>query len=275
MLVGSYPTEVQAAIAHDDATRQALLAPVAVPLASSSSTTALTTATSTVSSSPPGSAAAAAAVTPAPPPPPPREAAVTPTYNFASDGEARERLDAVAVFEAGLEVDGITEVDPSLVLVATTAVVKDGKVRCKIAGGGGGGEEAAVVGGGGDKAPPGVPDNSEGALSSQAGSGNVSVGGSAELVIGASAEEAERGGLKQGRLQGKPGDPAEEVVGASGVGDNGGVSGGRGELANGTPMDVDGESEGGVSVNGGGVHGAGGDGGRGLARYDRFACFVV
>lgn len=287
VLVGSYPTEVQAAVAHDDATRQALLAPViaSTPSASAVLPVVVSLAAGTAGATP----AAPVSVAPAPSPAlaPPTKEALSPTYNFASDEEARERLDAVAIFEAGLEADGVAEVDPSLLLV----VGKDGKVRLKSGGGGlgssdEGGKEEEEKGkekekengeaGGGDTPAVVAADSSEGA-SSQAGSANASAGVSAE---GVSAEKR-RGDEEQRRIRG-------EQLGAAGVvdvesdpggrrpsaasegGGNGGVLGGRGGGgANGTPMDVD--EGGGFPVNGGGVYEGGGNG---HARYDR-VCYKI
>lgn len=102
-LLGCYPTEVQAAIACDDAVRQA---------ASPSPATA-----NSRSNSVDDQANVDAAVMA------PSETATEPStellssLNFTSDEEAQGRLDAVTMFEAGFNPEDGSLVEPSLVVV--------------------------------------------------------------------------------------------------------------------------------------------------------------
>eukprot|EP00903_Cladosiphon_okamuranus_P007802 g7551.t1 len=116
VLVGSYPTEVQAAVAYDDAARKAYL------LAQQATTTTTTTSggasggAESAAGDPNGNiddassetASIAGDATPASAPAPTgaatKQAGPEPPYNFTSDQEAQEQLDAIARFEAGIEV---------------------------------------------------------------------------------------------------------------------------------------------------------------------------
>lgn len=130
-VLGSYPTEVQAALAYDDVTRAAIAASStpsadsATSAPSGNSSNAATTTTGVTADNSaltpiPASASASASNSTKDEPPPP--------LNFRDDAEAQERLDEIAIFEAGLEKDGLTEVDPTLVLVKGG---KGGRLRRK------------------------------------------------------------------------------------------------------------------------------------------------
>lgn len=92
-------------------------------------------------------AAGGGTATPTPQPSPPSTTTQPdeplPPLNFDNDAKAQKQLDAIAMFEAGLESDG-TEVDPMFVLVP---VGKGGRLRSKGALGTGGGR--GVQGGNG------------------------------------------------------------------------------------------------------------------------------
>lgn len=116
VLLGSYPTEVQAAVACDDATKQAAINGAVAAAGSSSAASAATSATlvTSISSSITGSA-------PPSPSPSTSGSVVGPdksqSINFDSDQEAQERLNALAMFEAGFDPATGAEVDASLMLV--------------------------------------------------------------------------------------------------------------------------------------------------------------
>ncbi|CAN0150637.1 unnamed protein product [Ascophyllum nodosum] len=124
-LLGFYPTEVQAAMACDDNTRRT----AAPPPAETSGTTSgnsmdVDDAAVNDASSTPSTAAAAAGSSGASSTSG-TSTSLPLTLNFTSDEEAQERLDAVAMFEAGLNPEDGSEADPSLVVVAS----KGGQLR--------------------------------------------------------------------------------------------------------------------------------------------------
>lgn len=103
-LLGCYPTEVQAAVACDDAVRQAA-SPVPAITANSNSSGVDDPATV-------DAAVVASSETATEP-----STELLSSLNFTSDEEAQGRLDAVAMFEAGFNHEDGILVEPSLVVV--------------------------------------------------------------------------------------------------------------------------------------------------------------
>lgn len=128
--MGIYPTEVQAAVAYDDATKAAHLA----KKTTAQGTNATAPSTPAGSASPPSSASTPTAnSTPQPSGGNEEDTTPPPELNFESDSDAQQQLDAIAIFEAGLEPDG-SEADPMLVLVPVpgTAHGKEVEKLCRL-----------------------------------------------------------------------------------------------------------------------------------------------
>lgn len=123
--MGIYPTEVQAAVAYDDATKAAHLAKTTT----AQGTNAAAPSTPSGSASPPSSASTPTANS-APQPSGGNEEDTTPLpqLNFESDTDAQQQLDAIAMFEAGFEPDG-SRADPMHVLVPVPGTVHGKEVE--------------------------------------------------------------------------------------------------------------------------------------------------
>lgn len=290
VLVGSYPTEVQAAVAYDDAARKAYhIAAQATTATSAASTATANTNAGAADGGSPGAESAAAGAASAGGPPSngnvddaadvvtvPLDAATTPadassaagdaaaaaapsaakpagpepSYNFTSDREAQEQLDAIARFEAGIDVR---------ILDADAVHGGDG-------GGGGGGDGSSeaesvsgvveeevdaslvvVVGPKGKLKLLGRGEKDETAAAAAAAGAGAGVGGGAvtkmepkESGSSSPSAAAKEEGLEDGGGEGRP------LVTATG-GEGGGVSG----EADGAP----GRHGGGPGAGGGGISG--------------------